>query len=220
MKFKKNLFMLPFIIWVILISGCSQAAPVPANEGLGTIKVVDTAELYNENEHESTENVLSQYKDIIDPPENDAVEAIELPEDSEEFQEALKDIEGDWFSWGTVDASESEYGGIPREYVHFEDRYVDTYGAVLFVGKYGRDCSRGSIKSICKIGDEYLYRIQGTNVNYSYQSRADDADTLDFFGTWEIDELLDYYSGTGSLTSKRKYEKTNNLDEFVIQFWD
>lgn len=167
-------------------------------------------------------NVLkAEMLETADAPEPERLPVVELSEKSDEYQEALQAIEGDWFSWGIVDASESEYGGIPRKYVHFEDGYADTYQAIMYIGKYERDGERDQIISICRDGNEYLYRLESEGGRrYSYKSRADDTDTLDFFGTWKIEELSEQYSGTGSLTSKKGYEAENELEEFEVKFED
>lgn len=68
---------------------------------------------------------------------------------------------------------------------------------------YNRDNGKlewtAKIKKCKKAGKTYIYYIQSQNGKYQFRTSDENADVLEYYGTWDNDCYSDYYSGSSSM---------------------
>lgn len=115
---------------------------------------------------------------------------------AESEDKATSSIDG---TWETVSNGWEYYGETqPQYYVRFTDEEIN-YGHMK-AGEFVLDYS-DKINSIETDGED-SYTVQATSSNgtqYTFKSSEEDADILEYYGTWDSEAFGDTYSGSASL---------------------
>ena len=121
-----------------------------------------------------------------------AVSAYAQPVYADAGKASVADLRGKWYS-----NSMDEYG--PVFYVKFTKKYAKYYYYNQDSGKYVLK-DKGRINSAKKYGSGYWIKVKSGNNKYSYRTSDGDADILEYYGTWNKDNMSDTYSGSSSLS--------------------
>lgn len=105
---------------------------------------------------------------------------------------AVANLKGKWYS-----NSMGENG--PMFYAKFTKKYVKYYYYHTDLGKYKYE-SKSRIKSAKKYGSGYWIKVTSGKHKYSYRTSKEDANSLEYYGTWNKKKMSDTYSGSSSLS--------------------
>lgn len=103
-------------------------------------------------------------------------------------------------TWETVSNGLEYHGEIqPEYYVHFTDDEI--LYEHMKDGEFVLDhADEINYFYTSEKADKYIIQATSSNgTQYTFQTSADDADILEYFGTWDEDEYEDNYSGSSSL---------------------
>ena len=105
---------------------------------------------------------------------------------------AVADLKGRWYS-----NSMDENG--PVFYAKFTKKYAKYYYYDPSSGKYELK-EKARIKSAKKYGSGYWIKVKSGKNKYSYRTADGDVNILEYYGTWNRDNMSDTYSGSSSLS--------------------
>lgn len=93
-------------------------------------------------------------------------------------------------------------GGWNVEFTKSEVKYLDS--------KSGDVAWTAQIKNCKNQGKVYIYYIQSEKGKYEYRTIEGDADTLEYFDSWDDAHISDFYSGSSSLSRIENADKLEN----------
>ena len=125
--------------------------------------------------------------------------------DAKMTNSAVKFLKGKWYS-----ASCGEGGS--NWYVKFTKKYAKKYTYNSEKKKYVYS-GKGVIKSVKKISSGYRIKIKDGKTKYTYQSAKKDKNKLEYYGTWNVSEFSNTYSGSYSLSRTKKQKQIKILSD-------